>query len=47
MARKRLIRKYGDTFVIKLIPQDMKDLGFEEGDEVDIDDFKLKKQNKK
>ena len=34
--RARKIVKYGNTDVIRLKPQDMKDLGLEYGDEVDI-----------
>lgn len=39
--RKRIIKKYGDTWVIKLEPADVKDFEFIEGDKVDIDDLNL------
>lgn len=37
--RKRKIRKYGNTWVIKLDPTDVRDFEFVEGDEVDIDNL--------
>ena len=39
MARLRSIGKYGNSFVIKLTPLDMKDLQLQEGDEIDIEDM--------
>lgn len=47
--RKRKIRKYGNTFVIPLTAVDMQDLGYEEGDEIDIEDLVIlnKKGGKK
>lgn len=39
MARPRKITKYGSSYVIKLIPQDMEDLDLEIKDEVDIEDI--------
>jgi len=35
--RARKIIRYGNTDVIRLKPQDLKDMGWEHGDEVDID----------
>lgn len=37
--RIRKIKKYGNTFVIPLTSMDMKDLGYKEGDEIDIEDL--------
>lgn len=42
--RKRVVKKYGDTWIIKLNPIDVKDFGLIEGDEVDIDDLELLKE---
>ncbi len=39
--RKRKIGKYGNSWVIKLSPIDVKDFGLVENDEVDIDDLNL------
>jgi antitoxin component of MazEF toxin-antitoxin module len=39
--RKRTIKKYGNTWVIKLESSDVKDFGLVEGDMVDIDDLNL------
>ncbi len=39
MVRYRKIKKYGNTWVIKLDTSDVKDFGLQEGDEVDIEDF--------
>jgi len=39
--RKRKIGKYGNSWVIKLTPVDVKDFGIVEGDQVDIDDLCL------
>lgn len=35
--KKRTIKKYGNTFAIKLETIDMKDYGLNEGDEVDME----------
>jgi hypothetical protein len=48
--RKRKIKKYGNTWIIKLERRDIQDFEIIEGDEVDIDDlilFKKKRKNKK
>ena len=37
--RTRQIKQYGNTFVIKLSPDDLKDLNLKVGDNVDIDDI--------
>lgn len=37
--RKREIKKYGNTFVIKLSPNDLEDLNLKEGDFVDIEEI--------
>ena len=37
--RTRQIKQYGNTFVIKLSPDDLKDLNLEVGNYVDIDDI--------
>ena len=42
--RKRIIKKYGNTWVIKLEPSDVKDFGLAEGDSVDIEDLNLLKE---
>jgi uncharacterized membrane-anchored protein len=39
--RKRTIKKYGDTWIIKLDPADVRDFGLVEGDQVDLDDLQL------
>ncbi len=44
--RKRKIKKYGGSFCIFLTPADVKDFGLVEGDEVDIDDLNLLKEEK-
>ncbi|GBE19380.1 hypothetical protein BMS3Abin17_00103 [archaeon BMS3Abin17] len=44
--RKRKIKQYGNTWVIKLETSDVKDFELEEGDEVDIDDLNLLKNKK-
>ena len=48
--RKRTIKKYGNTWIIKLEPSDVKDFDLKEGDVVDIDDLliqNLKRVKKK
>ena len=42
--RKRRVQKYGNTWIIKLDTTDVKDFGLVEGDEVDIDDLCLLRQ---
>ena len=42
--RKRTIKKYGDTWIIKLDPADVRDFGLVEGDQVDIDELCLLRQ---
>ena len=37
--RVRQIKKYGNTFVIKLSPTDLEDLDLKENDSVDIDEI--------
>lgn len=39
--RKREIKKYGNTWIIKLDTTDVNDFGLVEGDIVDIDDLQL------
>lgn len=39
--RKRTIKKYGDTWIIKLDPADVRDFGLVEGDQVNLDDLQL------
>ena len=39
--RKREVKLYGNTWIIKLDPTDVKDYGLVEGDIVDIDDLNL------
>jgi antitoxin component of MazEF toxin-antitoxin module len=39
--RRRTIKKYGNSYAIKLEPTDMDDFGLVEGDIVDIDDLNL------
>jgi len=41
MVRKRIIKKIGNSWFIKLEPIDLKDFGITVGDEVDIDDLNL------
>lgn len=44
--RSRRITKYGGSYVIKLIPEDLKDLDLKIGDIVDIDEIvKLKQED--
>lgn len=45
--RLRTIKKYGNTFVIRLTRADIKDLELKEGDEVNIEDFISKKNTVK
>jgi antitoxin component of MazEF toxin-antitoxin module len=42
--RKRKIQKWSNSWIIKLEPADVKDFGFVEGDEVDIDELCLLRQ---
>ena len=44
--RLRQVVKWGNSFVIRLKPSDMKDLGLSEKDEVDIDDIVKYKKKK-
>ena len=44
--RKRQIKKYGNTWIIKLVPSDIKDFELQEGDEVDIEDVEIIKSKK-
>jgi len=45
--RKRIVTKYGNTFVIRLTSYDMRDLELQVGDYVDIDDIsKINNANK-
>ena len=44
--RKRKVMNYAGMWVIKLAPVDVKDFGLVEGDEVDIDDLNLIKEEK-
>ena len=37
--RVRQIKKYGNSFVIRLSPDDLKDLDLKENDSVDIDEI--------
>ena len=39
--RIRKIKKYGNTWIIKLHVNDASDMGFKEGDDVIIDDIRL------
>ncbi len=39
MVRKRKIRHYANGWVIRLLQQDVEDLGFDDGDFADIDDL--------
>lgn len=47
MPRIRIIKKYGNTFVIHLKPVDVTDLKIKEGDLVDIEDLIIKKKRQK
>ena len=42
--RKRTIKKYGNTWIIKLEPSDVKDFKLKEGDVVDIEESLEKKK---
>jgi len=42
--RKREIKKYGDSFVIKLFPIDLKDFNLSVGDTIDIEDMVIVKK---
>jgi hypothetical protein len=43
---KRTIKKYGNTFAIKLEPKDLEDFGWELGEAVDVSKVKkIKKKN--
>ena len=42
--RKRTIKKYGNTWIIKLEPSDVKDFKLKEGDVVDIEDLNMEKK---
>ena len=44
--RKRKVGKYGNTDVIKLKPQDLKDMNLEYEDEVDVDKIKKIEEKK-
>jgi len=44
--RLREIKKYGDSFVIKLFPIDLQDFNLSVGDTVDIEDLVIIKQQK-
>ena len=39
MVRYRQVKLYGNTYVIALKRTDLEDLGWKEGDEVDIDEL--------
>ena len=43
--RKRIIKQYGNTWVIKLEPIDVIDFGLVEGDKVDIEELLILKDN--
>ena len=45
-TRFRKIKKWGNSFVIVLQPTDMDDLGWKEGDELDLEDVVKKKKKK-
>ena len=47
MARIRNIVKWGNSTVIMLKPLDLKDMGIEVNDEVDIEDIQIIKKRKK
>ena len=44
--RYREIKKYGNTFVIPLTKPDMEDMKFKEGEMVDVEKLKIKKEEK-
>lgn len=44
MPRYRLITKYGTSYVVRLNPQDMKDMNLEEGDKMDIEEAEIIKK---
>lgn len=46
MARLREIKKYGDSWIIKLNPIDAKDFDLKEGEEIDIEDMIVKRKRK-
>ena len=41
--RKRKVQKYGNSWIIKLNPIDIKDFNLEIGDEVDLEDIVIVK----
>ena len=43
MSRYRQVKKYGNSFVIKLIRTDIDDLNLKEGDWIDVEDAIKKK----
>lgn len=45
MARYREIKKYGDSYVIRITKQDLEDLELSIGDWVDISEFTKKNNN--
>lgn len=47
VTRYRKVKKYGDTWVIKLYPIDSQDFEIKEGDEVDISDIVVPEKTKK
>lgn len=47
MTRNREIKKYGNTWIIKLESIDVEDLDLKEGDIVDIEDLVTNKKGKK
>ena len=51
MSRYRILRKYGNTWVIALNPKDIEDLNLKVGDMIDIEDAvkktSISKENKK
>ena len=42
MVRLREVKKYGTTWIVKLEPTDMDDLGLKVGDKIDIEDVVIK-----
>jgi len=42
MVRLREVKKYGTTWIVKLEPTDMDDLGLKVGDKIDIEDVVVK-----
>ena len=42
MVRLREVKKYGTTWIVKLEPIDIEDLGLKVGDKVDIEDVVIK-----